>query len=381
MKFFKKYKKCLVALISIIIILCTSVFSAYAGLILTETPNDEDIVLSCPSLNFSMDVYDADDEINGNKRYVDFNITDVGSSVRNLTLYYNDYYESSDGQFRITGSYYKTGSNYMNPVNILANDVTPCYYLTGSTGFQHLVNIDSLAKDQNGVSYVYFPKKTTLTVNDFYSWTSFDSDDFTLGTEIMDSGSQFSIQFFQQIAYGYPMNSVPDRCEIWVTQVGKDVDELLYMSTSDFSFWGIEDYKFEFDFPFWFSNLPDGYIDNSLPHVFHIKSVKFTFNEKPVYDDVGMTVRRFSFNTEYDFDPRFSGFYDYYFDYLVPSSPDVPVYPQDDFPLMPFANWLGGAVSGFLDLQLFPGFTLGGIFVTLFAFTCVVWFLKLVAGG
>ena len=49
--------------------------------------------------------------------------------------------------------------------------------------------------------------------------------------------------------------------------------------------------------------------------------------------------------------------------------------------LLPYTTWIGDAVSGFMDFELFRGFTLGGIFMTLLAFTCVVWFLKLVAGG
>lgn len=50
-------------------------------------------------------------------------------------------------------------------------------------------------------------------------------------------------------------------------------------------------------------------------------------------------------------------------------------------PLLDYTAWIGTAVSGFLDLQIFPYFTLGGVLMTLLAFTCVIWFLKLVAGG
>lgn len=67
--------------------------------------------------------------------------------------------------------------------------------------------------------------------------------------------------------------------------------------------------------------------------------------------------------------------------------PDLLNYEPDNgdynpaIPLMSYTDWMGTAVSGFLDMQIFPGFTLGGIFMTLLAFTCVIWFLKLVAGG
>jgi hypothetical protein len=59
--------------------------------------------------------------------------------------------------------------------------------------------------------------------------------------------------------------------------------------------------------------------------------------------------------------------------------PDVPGNPA--LPLVGYTNWLGHAVSGFLDLNIFPGFTLGGILMTIIAFSCVIWFLKLFAGG
>lgn len=60
-------------------------------------------------------------------------------------------------------------------------------------------------------------------------------------------------------------------------------------------------------------------------------------------------------------------------------SPESPYNPA--FGFIPYTDWIGTAVSGFLDTQIFPGFTLGGVFITVFSFGCVMWFLKLVAGG
>ena len=57
--------------------------------------------------------------------------------------------------------------------------------------------------------------------------------------------------------------------------------------------------------------------------------------------------------------------------------------PEDNpaFALRPYTEWIATAVGGFFDLEIFPGFSLGGIFMTLVAFMCAIWFLKLVAGG
>lgn len=49
--------------------------------------------------------------------------------------------------------------------------------------------------------------------------------------------------------------------------------------------------------------------------------------------------------------------------------------------LAPFTKSLASAVAGFFDFEIFPNFNLGGILITIIAFACVVWWLKLVAGG
>lgn len=46
-----------------------------------------------------------------------------------------------------------------------------------------------------------------------------------------------------------------------------------------------------------------------------------------------------------------------------------------------FTSWLGTAISGFVSFQVFPGFSIGALLTTLISFSCVMWFLKLVAGG
>lgn len=51
------------------------------------------------------------------------------------------------------------------------------------------------------------------------------------------------------------------------------------------------------------------------------------------------------------------------------------------FSLAPYTAWLANAVGGFMDFEIYHHFTIGGIFMTIIAFACTVWFLKLVAGG
>ena len=46
-----------------------------------------------------------------------------------------------------------------------------------------------------------------------------------------------------------------------------------------------------------------------------------------------------------------------------------------------YTSWIATAVGGFLDFELFPGFTFGGILMVFIAFSCVMWFLRLVSGG
>lgn len=46
-----------------------------------------------------------------------------------------------------------------------------------------------------------------------------------------------------------------------------------------------------------------------------------------------------------------------------------------------YTSWIATAVGGFLDFELFPGFTFGGILMVFIAFSCVMWFLRLVGGG
>lgn len=77
----------------------------------------------------------------------------------------------------------------------------------------------------------------------------------------------------------------------------------------------------------------------------------------------------------YEATSTYSSKIDEYINYLrgVSSNPAID--------LAPFTKSLATAVAGFFDFEIFPGFNLGGILITIIAFACVVWWLKLVAGG
>lgn len=44
-------------------------------------------------------------------------------------------------------------------------------------------------------------------------------------------------------------------------------------------------------------------------------------------------------------------------------------------------DFIADAIGGFFDLQLFPGFSLGGLFLVIIAFSMVMWFLRVFGGG
>lgn len=46
-----------------------------------------------------------------------------------------------------------------------------------------------------------------------------------------------------------------------------------------------------------------------------------------------------------------------------------------------YTKWIGHALSGFMDFQIMPGFSLGGLMLVILSFSVVVWWLKVFAGG
>lgn len=62
--------------------------------------------------------------------------------------------------------------------------------------------------------------------------------------------------------------------------------------------------------------------------------------------------------------------------------PTVPGYPgEPDEEVSSLTRWLGAAVSGFTDVELWEGFSIGGLLAIIVSFSVVMMFLKVFAGG
>lgn len=62
--------------------------------------------------------------------------------------------------------------------------------------------------------------------------------------------------------------------------------------------------------------------------------------------------------------------------------PTVPGYPgEPDEEVSSLTRWLGAAISGFTDVELWEGFSIGGLLAIIVSFSVVMMFLKVFAGG
>lgn len=94
----------------------------------------------------------------------------------------------------------------------------------------------------------------------------------------------------------------------------------------------------------------------------------------PLYDTSGVTItdtETYRNNMSYYGFPTFEKYIDTDSTIIKPSLP----YEAD------FTGWLGTAVGGFLDFELFDGFSLGGLLSVLIGFSFIMLFLKFFAGG
>lgn len=79
----------------------------------------------------------------------------------------------------------------------------------------------------------------------------------------------------------------------------------------------------------------------------------------------------------------FAGSYgfDFSFVYYEPFNDPSFYMPEPQMELQDYTDWITTAVSGFFEIQIFPGFYLSGFLMVVIAFACVIWFLKIFAGG
>lgn len=181
----------------------------------------------------------------------------------------------------------------------------------------------------------------TIDVSDFYCWNSDSYGDFTNG---LHSEVSFDLSYNEDSPF-------VDSFDVVYRVIGSD-EVVSYSSIVEYEASG-----FDFDISPELFGVTDPY---AVVFVYSL-TVNFSIPDTtPTYGSI--------FDLHYCYNP-------FVFN-VVPDAPDNPA-----FALRPYTEWIATAVGGFFDLQIFPGFSLGGIFMTLVSFMCVVWFLKLVAGG
>jgi hypothetical protein len=73
---------------------------------------------------------------------------------------------------------------------------------------------------------------------------------------------------------------------------------------------------------------------------------------------------------------------DFFVRYNYDPSLSVNMFAVDEtLPFYDYTAFLATAASGFLNLQIFPGFTISGLLISVIGFACAIWFLKIFAGG
>lgn len=188
------------------------------------------------------------------------------------------------------------------------------------------------------------PELSSIVLSDFYCWNNDDLYDFT-------SEIALYIANFSSIV------SV-DSIEVVYRDVG--TTQLLTNSLTTGVVPGFLSGNFEI--------CPEDIDGNSrLDAVYYVDSLVIHLN----YIKIGEIDLNGYFN--YIFYP---GLESYDLEQAAPTFDDNPA-----FSLTPYTTWLANAVGGFMDFEIYHNFTLGGIFMTIIAFACCVWFLKLVAGG
>lgn len=347
-KFFK-YKFRYVA--ASMLVLCFFLFgslssAAYSTVVGEDVYSGDDYM---PDVGFSVPV-----TLQLNTTYV-YNTTSYFTLSGNITpiLGFNELSDVRYTQIRDTAPTY----GFLNGFSGLnSSDVTfyndSDYNLIGSAEFYHTGYKNTLSNDYFNITYLY---DYNLIIRDFYIWNNnFDSR--------ITTNSEIDLTFY----YG----------DVLARVSSLDIDYALAGSSEIFHT-NIPASNFEQDSEsydvFTFSPSMLGFGDEDL--IIYIYQCKFNFDYS--FESATISSSRTSLLdvvATYTFNP-------YVKNHGSPYSPSDPDADNPALPLMSYTTWLGTAVSGFLDLEIFPNFTLGGIFMTILAFTIVVWFLKLVAGG
>lgn len=215
--------------------------------------------------------------------------------------------------------------------------------IVGSVAAVNQFDFSSFVQDLDVTSIDHFD----LKASDFSCWID---DAGVVGTELFFGFSSFDYSSpdfdFGELRIGYSEYGNTDQITYVTLQPSEYLTGNDYLAVTP-SLLGIDDY-------------------GTYIYITDL-TLSFDYNRAASYL---FTDSVFTVTTVYTFNPDL---YHIAYGEQVPDNPSVP--------LLSYTEWIGTAVSGFMDLQIAPGFTLGGIFMTILAFVCVVWFLKLVAGG
>lgn len=202
-----------------------------------------------------------------------------------------------------------------------------------------------------------------LTAHDFFaSYNTFDS---SYKSEVFLS---FDVSYLR--SYGYFGSSGSDYDNISVVfdyYLINEVDQLI--AGKETVVLPIEQF---FDGEYEYVNIDvgdylrsTGVLSASRP-LAYISSFYIAFPITDAYDLDNGWYPRLEFDVIYSYDP----------------SLNVNMFARDEtLPFHDYTAFLATAASGFLNLQIFPGFTISGLLISLLGFACAIWFLKIFAGG
>lgn len=201
---------------------------------------------------------------------------------------------------------------------------------------------------------------SSLSVSDFYIWESTDYFSDLTGLDIGESFTS-QIQFLASLGWSdYPTS--------FASITGYTVSYSLLGDSTVYTYNHVYDNPDSFTFLNFTPQPSEFYPEADSSTVLYIHD--YTLNLSGAFPSFGEFYCTFNEVVMSNVDMR-----------SIDLSTRLPEDSNPALPLRDYTSFLGTGASGFLDLEIFPGFTIGGIFMTLVAFCCVIWFLKLFAGG
>lgn len=228
----------------------------------------------------------------------------------------------------------------------------------------------------------------TLNITDYYVWMAYDTTTESLIQEGIEI--DFFGRLYEYSNLDYSNATVSIECRYYELLNGDlqpkyvqydyplatlDIDDdenTLTVNLSDVEFFGEPDWNEEtmclYYIEYFFISFDFGDVDSTT---FQRINVEYALMPEIEFEYNG---EQYTLTTQNDFNNFRLGLYssndDGGYDVTIPS----------EF-IRPYADWIASAVGGFFSIQLFPGFYLGGLIVTIIAFALVMWWLKMFGGG